>query len=137
MKQQQHRATFEDVFNAQDELITIIDECIEENKPLDKTRRKDFIKTFRLATLGIGSEYQFVIMGKTRSYTLKHVGHAAYWIAYRTSSKVEIGDDIIDIRDFWLKLRDMLFLIFDPAVETAVKISKEQTQFGTSEAAEV
>jgi len=136
-KQQQKRATFEDVCKAQEQIIAIIDECIEENKPLDLKDRKRFFNTYRLATLGLGSEFQFFIKGKLRTYNLKHVGHAVYWIAYRESNKVKMGDEYIEISEFWLKLRDMLFIIFDPAIETAIKISKEQTYLGISEAAEV
>lgn len=137
MKNQQKRATFEDVCKSQDMLIDLIDNCIDENKPLAVKDRKKFRNVFRLATLGLGSEFTFIINGKNKSYDLGHVGHAANWIAYRDNSKVLIGEEYIEIKFFWLKLRDMLFVIFDYAIETAIKISKEQTRLGISEAAEV
>jgi len=137
MKKSQKRATFEDVCFAQDSLIEFVDVCIAENKPLDIADRKKFRNNFRLATLGLGSEFTFIINGKKETYNLGHVGHAAYWIAYRTDKIVTIGEEKIEIKYFWLKLRDMLFTIFDHAIETAIKISKEQTRLGSSEAAEV
>jgi len=136
-KKSQKRATFEDVCIAQDSLIACIDICIDKNKPLDRKDRNRFRNDFRLATLGLGSEHVFVINGIKKSYNLGHVGHAARWIADRTNFLVDIGDEQIEIKFFWLKLRDMLYTIFDPAIETAIKISKEQTRLGASEPAEV
>lgn len=137
MKQQQKRATFEDVCKAQDSLINIIDKCIEENRCLTKAERDRFRNIYRLGTLGLGSEFDFVIKGEKKSYKLGHVGHAANWIAYRDNNIISIGEDNIEIKFFWLKLRDMLFTIFDYSIETAIKISKEQTHLGISEPAEV
>lgn len=130
MKKQQKRATFEDVGLAQDKLLSLIDECIEENKPLDEKNRKQFIRSYRLATLGLGSEFRFVLNGRKQGYDMGCLGHAAYWIAYQNSNIICIKDEDIRIEKFWLKLRDMLFMVFDPAIELAVKISKEQNIYG-------
>jgi len=103
--EQQKRATFEDVCNAQDHLLTLIDNHIQRNKPLKKDERKKFVNAFRLATLGLGSEYFFYIQGKNKGYNIGHVGHAAYWLAYRNETIVTLGHDTFEIKDFWLKLR--------------------------------
>lgn len=131
----QKRATFEDVCKAQDSLLYFLDDCIENSRVLDKKNRVTFIRLFRLATLGIGSEHNFVIVGKCKSYHLGHVGHAAYWIAYRNVSDVRLGDEVFDIRLLWLQLRDCCFQLFPKAQEISIKISKEQTRFGSAEPA--
>jgi hypothetical protein len=123
--EQQKRATFEDVCKAQDTLIDLIDECIKKNKPLTPRDRKKFINTFRLATLGLGSEHIFYIKGKNKGYNIGHVGHAAYWLSYRTDAIITLNKDVFEIRDFWLKLRDYCFNIFSHAQEMSIKISKE------------
>ena len=126
MKKLQRRATFEDVGNAQDIVLDFIDECIKENRPLNVDERKFFIENLRLATLGLTTEYGFIMDGKNKKYDLKHVGHAACWLAYRQDNPVKLGDEFINISEFWKKLRDMLFLIFPHAIETSIKISREQ-----------
>jgi len=133
-KGQQKRATFEDVCRAQDKLLAFIDKCIDDNKALNKYERKEFIEHFRFATLGLGSEHIFIITSEKRSHTIGNVGHAAYWLAYRTNTPISLSDDVIEIKDFWLKLRDYCFKIFPLAQEMSIKISKEQTRFGSSEA---
>ena len=130
MKKQQKRATFEDVSISQDYLIELINECIEENKCLAVKDRKKFIRAYRNATLGLGSEYKFIINGRNQSYDFGHLGHAAYWIAYRNNPVISIKNENIKIKQFWLKFRDMCFVVFDPAIELAVKISKEQNIYG-------
>jgi hypothetical protein len=123
--EQQKRATFEDVCKAQDDLVDFLDECIKKNQPLQKKERNKFIKIFRLATLGLGSEHLFFIEGHMKGYTVGHVGHAAYWLAYQTKNTIQLGQDIFEIRDFWLLLRDYCFQIFSAAQELSIKISKE------------
>lgn len=125
MTEQQKRATFEDVCKAQDTLLQFIDDCISENKALDARDRVAFIRLFRLATLGIGSEHTFVLQGKQRSYHLGHVGHASYWIAYRTTSQILLGQECFDIKQLWLQLRDHCFQLFPKAQEISIKMSKE------------
>ena len=134
---QQKRATFEDVCVAQDKLIDMLDKCIEDNKPLSVKERKYFIQLFRVATLGLGSEMMFFIKGESKGYKIGHVGHAAYWLAYRDGPMVALGRDVFEIREFWLKLRDYCFQIFSLSQEMSIKISKEQVRFGSSEAAKV
>jgi len=123
--EQQKRATFEDVCKAQDRLLTLIDKHIQNNEPLKKGERKKFIDTFRLATLGLGSEHFFYIEGKNKGYKIGHVGHAAYWLAYRNETIVNLGKDTFEIKEFWLKLRDYCFTLFSHAQEMSIKISKE------------
>lgn len=137
MKQKQKRATFEDVSQSQDILLDFLDDCIKNNKPLSEKDRKTFIKKMRYATLGLGTEYKFYYKGKKHTYDLKHVEHAAYWLAYQTKSEVTIQHETIPIRLLWLELRDMLWLVFPHAIETSVKISKEQTEYTPSEPAVV
>lgn len=131
-KEQQKRATFEDVCNAQDKLLVFIDKCIQNNKPLDSSERLMFIRLFRHATLGLGMEYMFTIRGDNKTYNLDHVGHASYWLAYRTDGIVVIGADSFEIKRLWLRLRDYCFKIFPQAQQMSIKISKEQTRMGTS-----
>jgi len=122
---QQKRATFEDVCIAQDILTDFIDTCIEKNEPLNKENRKKFINSFRLSTLGLGSEKTFSIQGKHQLYNLGHVGHAAYWLAYQTKNPVHLGSDVFEMEQLWLHLRDLCFSIFPFAQEMSIKISKE------------
>jgi len=132
-EEQQKRATFEDVCQAQDKVLYYLDIYIKENKILDSKERTRFIRLFRLATLGIGSELNYVISGQHKTYHLGHVGHASYWIAYRLSSEVMLGDECFDIRLLWMQLRDCCFQLFPKAQEISFKISKEQTRFGSTE----
>ena len=120
MNQQSKRATFEDVGFAQDKLLDFIDICIEENRVLTKGERKNFIKNLRLATLGLDTEYQFFI-GK-QQHPLGHVGHAAYWLAYQKTNPIIINGESIEVKQFWIILRDLLFKIFPHAIEMSVKI---------------
>lgn len=137
MKQQQRRATFEDVSQAQDKLLKIVDRCIQEKRCLKKSERKNFFRKYRWATLGVDSKMNINIQGEKKSYNLGHVGHAAYWLAYQQQNVVSMGDEQIEIQVFWKKLRDKLFYIFPVALRMAVKMSKEQTRFGPAEAAKV
>lgn len=121
----QKRATFEDVCNAQDILLELLDTCIQKNMVLTGKNRMKFIKTFRLATLGLGSEHLFYIKGKHKGYSIGHVGHAAYWLSYQDTNKILLGADVFEIKEFWLKLRDYCFQLFSNAQEMSVKISKE------------
>jgi len=122
---QQKRATFEDVCRAQDVLLKFLDICIETNETLDQKKRTEFIHSFRLATLGLGSERQFYVEGSFQKYNIGHVGHAAYWLAYRTENPIVIGRDTIPIKVFWLHLRDECFNLFPLAQEMSIKMSKE------------
>ena len=137
MGNQQKRATFEDVCNAQDRLLIFIDECINNNIPLSSEKRNEFISLFRIATLGLGAEHAFYIQGKHMNHTLGDVGHAAYWLAYRTEQMVVLSHDFFEIKEFWLKLRDYCFKIFSQAQELSIKISKEQTWLGPAKAGRV
>lgn len=122
---QQKRATFEDVCIAQDKLLDFLDTCIQKSLLLDVRKRQFFIENFRLATLGIGSERHFFIQGEQQRYDIGHVGHAAYWLAYRDNDPVKVGNDMIPIRRFWLQLRDECFYLFPKAQEISIKMSKE------------
>lgn len=137
MKQQSKRASFIDVGFAQDKLRKYIDDCIEYNKPLDKNERNKFIKLLRDSTLGLGINYPFLYSGKLKTYDLNHVEHAAYWLAYKEKNPVRLGDEEIEIKNLWLKLRDNLFIIFPHAVTLGFKISQEQIRFGTAKAGKV
>jgi len=134
---QQKRATFDDVCRAQDKLLFFINECIKKNIILTDTNRQTFIESFRLATLGLGAERRFFIQGNCQRYDLGHVGHAAYWLAYRDTNPVTLGVDLIPIRMFWLRLRDECFYLFPKAQEMSIKLSKEQTYMGPAKAGEV
>ena len=136
MKQESKRATFEDVGTAQDVILDFVDKCIDDNRTLTKDERKKFTRNLRLATLGMGTEYRFLMKGRKKTYDLKHVEHAAYWLAYRTKNPVDMDEEKIEIALFWRTLRDMLFLVFPHAIETSIKISKEQLEYlkGQSEA---
>jgi len=67
----------------------------------------------------------FLYSRENKGYNIGHVGHAAYWLAYRNETIVTLGHDTFEIKDFWLKLRDYCFTLFSPAQELSVKISKE------------
>jgi hypothetical protein len=132
-KEQQKRATFEDVCNAQDKLQYFLDDHIDNNKVIDVKKRLYFIKLFRLATLGLGCEFTFTVTSDTGSYSMGHVAHAAYWLSYRDDAdNVVIGGGVFTIGECWLHLRDYCFQIFPLAQQMSIKISKEQTYMGPS-----
>jgi len=132
MKQQSKRATFIDVGLAQEKILDYIDKCIDDNKPLDKKERKKFLRLFRMSTLGLGSDYPFLFNGKYKVYDLKHIAHAGGWLAYQDSSDVVLGNEIIEIKELWIKLRDYLLVVFPYADTLSTKISQEQIKIGTA-----
>lgn len=137
-KQQQKRATFQDVGQSQDLLRQKIDDLIKENRPLTTQEREAFIHNFREATLGFGANHIFKIAKQGKSYSIGSVGHAALWISYRETNPVVMTDGIsIEIKELWKELRLSLFTVFDEAVHLSVKISQEQIHVGPSKAGTV
>jgi len=132
---QQKRATFEDVCAAQDILDDLIEKIIEENKPLNDIDNKKFKKYFRVATLGLGSEFRFLLRGKKGVHDLGNAGHAARWLLKQKKNPIMLTNpaEKIELKECWNQLWDVLDKLYDPALETSIKISKEQTHFGTSE----
>jgi len=137
MKQQSKRATFIDVGISQEKILKYIDNCIEENKPLDKKERLKFLRLFRMSTLGLGSDYTFLYNGKQKTYNLDHVAHAAGWLAYQEKTQVKLGDENIEIKELWIKLRDYLLIVFPHADTLSTKISQEQIHLGTASSGKV
>ena len=137
MSQQQKRATFEDVSNAQNQLRSFIDNCIQQNKVLTTQERERFIRLLQTATLGIGTETRFYIKGKQGKYLFGHVGKAAYDIAYTNTNFIVIYNEIFPIKTLWAALRNYLFDIYDHAIALAIRISQEQTRMGPSQPGEV
>lgn len=132
MKKQQKRATFEDVCSAQDVLDDLIEQAIKKDGPLSDKNKKKFKTNFRLATLGLSSEYRFLLRGNNGTYDMGHVGHAFRWLVKRTKNPIvfDNGEDKIKLKDCWIQLWDYLDKIYDPALETSIKISKEQNIYG-------
>jgi len=137
MKQQSKRATFIDVGISQEKILKYIDNCIEENKPLDKKERIKFLQLFRMSTLGLGSDYRFLYNGKFKTYNLNHVAHAAGWLAYRDSTPVLLGNENVEIKELWIKLRDYLLIVFPHADTLSTKISQEQIRLGSTASGKV
>ena len=125
----QLRATYEDVDIAQDKIRKYVDKCINNNIPLGKEEREDFINLISPATLGLGTEYSCFIEGKQQIYDLDHVEHFAYWLAYQEQNPVVMrSGEEIEMQKLWKKLRDLLFIVFPYAIEMSIKISKEREQ---------
>jgi len=129
---QQKRATFEDVCNAQDVLDVLIKKIIQTNKPLTEMEIHTFKKNFRLATLGLGAEFKFLLKGKKGVHDLGNAGHATRWLLKQKVNPVCVINPIeyIELKECWRQLWDVYDKIYDPALETSIKISKEQTWLG-------
>jgi len=132
MKPQSKRATYLDVKRSQLNLLELVNECIEENRPLRQKERNDFYNILSDSTLGLGIKYRFLYNGKKQTYDLGHMEHAAMWIAYRDKNIVSLKYETVEIKELWKKLRDLLFQIFPYAKTFSTKISQEQIHLGTA-----
>jgi len=138
-EKQSKRATFLDVASSQDQLRSLIDKLIAENRPLHDTKeRNKYIRLFRESTFGIGTKKPFLIKGQNKTYTLPNIQHAGYWLAYRDTDMIHFeGGEHIPIQKIWRQFRDGLFQIYPHALELSAKMSKEQTHTGPAKAYEV
>lgn len=138
MKQQQRRATFEDVRHAQNTIRVWIDGLILKNKPLTENEREKFIKLMQLASLGIGTAEIFMITTREKTHNFPHIESALYWVCYQENAKVKLGNETIQIKEIWKKIKTKwCFEIFPYALQESIKISKEQTHLGAATAKEV
>jgi len=136
---QSKRATYNDIAEAQDKLRHLIDRLITEKRPLQNDKERErFIKLVRDATFGMGTETSLIVRGRQRTYNLKHMQHAAYWLAYQKDTPVLFdGGEAIEIEKLWRELRDRFFIVFPNALAMAARMSQEQTHLGAARAAKV
>jgi len=74
----------------------------------------------------LGTNKKVFYPGKNNTYSLGNVEHAAYWLSYRESNYVIFEGETVEIKELWKRLRDALFDVFPHAIETSIRISKEQ-----------
>lgn len=145
MKKQSKRATFEDVNNAQKEFRKLLDNLIEENRPLrDIKERNRYFNLLAMSSLGIGNELkeQFCIMGGNGfCHILGDYEYVAGWMAYQENVKVLVGkhpdEEKIDIYKIWSELRNMFLKVRGYALKLSAKISAEQVKLSRSSPAEL
>ena len=131
------RATFSDVLDSQERLRSIISRLAAENRCLTVDEQSEFFREFAHATYGLGRDAPFKIFIDHDIYSLQNVEFAGRWIATRTSTRVQIpnvfGSDFspfIDISVLWLRLLELLFLVFPIALDRSSSMSKERDATG-------
>ena len=131
------KATFEAVFNAQNEFRKLCDTLINENRPIANNEEQDnFFRYLSYATLGLGADHDFCINLKSVKggfYRIPNVEFVARWLTYQKTNVVsdfQINSNLIiqsaSISIYWEALRDSLFKVFPQSLKCAALMSKER-----------
>jgi hypothetical protein len=135
------RASFEAVVSAQEDLRSLLDRLIAENRPLkDDQERKDFLKLLAFSTIGLGTNQTTYLYNEKMTLLRRNIEVVARWAAYLTSSVVDVPLEIgkpnqhlrMDISKIWLCVRDELLYTFPYALERSWGQSQEMKNIGRS-----
>jgi hypothetical protein len=136
------RASFEAVVSAQEELRSLLDRLIAENRPLkDDVERKDFFKLLAFSTIGLGTNQTTYLYNEDMTLLRRNIEVVARWAAYLTDPMVEAPMEIgkpkkhlmMDISRIWLCVRDELLYTFPYALERSWGQSQELKNIGRSQ----
>lgn len=142
----QLRATFKDTKKNQEKLRLKLDELDLNNKFIIPDERGTFFELLSDSLLGFDYDKKTKIRLPDDNYIhIDNVGEFIRRLSYYTSDKVDydffkyynLHCKNIDIGSIWHELKFFVFGIYPEAIAMSVRISKEQTHLGPSEAGKV
>jgi hypothetical protein len=151
------RAGFEDLIKVcQKKLLEWLDKLVEENRPLRKDERSDFLELVARSMLGQGTK---ILLGKTifgeakpekwggsnselsQEVMLYNAEDYLRFLAYWTSDKMGIMDTDTGkrtgdqpISENWKVARQLALRTFSLAIDKVLSVSPERTTWGSMEA---
>jgi len=144
-KGSQLRATFNDTKKAQESLRVCLDKLEEKNEYVKD--RKTFFALLANSLLGLDFEKSCTIFLPNKSVMrVNRLGRFIRELAYVENDMDlmflndkyhKLSSEVFNISDVWHGLKFEVFGIFPEALAMSIRISKEQTRLGASEAAEV
>lgn len=135
------RASFEAVVSAQEELRTLLDKLISEDRPLKEDERKSYMKLLAFSTIGLGTNQTTYLYDENVTLLRRNIEVVSRWAAYLTASEVTVPVEIgkpkesakLKISIIWKCIRDELLYTFPYALERSWGQSQELKNMGRSQ----
>ena len=124
------KRTMEDVFRYQEKLRKLIEELIEENRPLDTLEIDDYYYLIAHSTMGLGVS-KMIKLNVPDSIELGTCEYVARWMGRQKTIQVPVTlpgslvTHILPIRQLWEPLLYSLFEVFPLAIEKSASMSRE------------
>ena len=141
----QIRATFKDTKRRQKAFRNFLDELIEDNRCILSDERDKFFDLIADSTFGLGTKPITLFFKCSRKLTVDNLEEFVRVLAYYSGSMVDsdffyksLGKHIsynVSIGELWEAIRNRLGGVTAEALAMSARMSKEQTHFGSSEAA--
>jgi len=146
-KESQIRATFKDTKKSQKEFRDILNNLIKHNKPIDVDKREKFLDVVADSNFGLGTKELVFYLNNGKCLKIDNFEEFIRGLVYYDKSVVggefffkilgRYKDYNVDIGELWEHIRIRCGGVWAEALAMSVRISKEQTHFGPSEAARV